>query len=96
VKPLTKYYSDDFCQALPWPRKAAVYLASEADARFADLEAERDTARADAERYRWLRNDSGNEHDTPYVRCDGGPHKDDWLVGDQLDEALDAARRNDK
>ena len=63
----------------------ALRQANEADAKALAFE-------ADAARYRWLRNDFGNKHDTPYARCDSGKWKDDWLAGEHLDAAIDEAR----
>jgi hypothetical protein len=61
-----------------------VYLATEADARFAELEAERDAARADAERYRWLK--------TQPQRWMLEYMKRSRPLGRTLDAAIDAAR----
>ena len=57
-----------------------------------DLRAEVDALRLDAERYRWLRNDamSGTRHD-PAVLKDGPTDCCDFMFGDELDEAIDAA-----
>ena len=47
----------------------------------------------DAERYRWLRDESGNDLNAPFVcGVHGAAMGDDgWLVGETLDEAIDAA-----
>ena len=49
--------------------------------------------RRDAARYRWLRNESGNDLDAPFVcGVHGAPMGDDgWLTGELLDAAIDAA-----
>lgn len=56
------------------------------------LRAEVETYRQDAERYRWLRNDAmtGTKHD-PAVLKDGPTDCCDFMFGDELDEAIDAA-----
>ncbi|MCF3486966.1 hypothetical protein [Stenotrophomonas maltophilia] len=60
----------------------------EADA----LRAEAEALRKDAERYRWLRNDAitGTRHD-PAVLKDGPTDCCDFMFGDELDAAIDAA-----
>ena len=47
----------------------------------------------DAERYRWLRDESGNDIAAPFVcGVHGAPMGDaGWLTGDLLDAAIDAA-----
>lgn len=47
----------------------------------------------DAQRYQWLRDESGDEASAPYVcGVHGAPMGDDgWLTGELLDEAIDAA-----
>ena len=54
---------------------------------------EEDALRRDAERYRWLRNESGNDIASPYVcGVHGAPMGDaGWLTGEWLDEAVDKA-----
>jgi hypothetical protein len=59
--------------------------------------------RKDAERYRWLRNDSldiyfGHDVLAPVVfnADDAFNHGDDALVGDSLDKAVDAAMEKEK
>ncbi len=54
--------------------------------------AEADALRLDAERYRWLRNDAmtGTKHD-PAVLKDGPTDCCDFMFGDELDAAIDAA-----
>lgn len=61
----------------------------------AELEAlrtEADSLRKDAERYRWLRDDAmtGTKHD-PAVLKDGPADCCEFMFGDELDEAIDAA-----
>lgn len=67
----------------------------------ADLDrtaAERDALRADAERYRWLRGDQcdivvgTNPGAMDYGMSGVFGTYDDWLGGDELDAAIDAAR----
>lgn len=55
-------------------------------------EAEAEAYRKDAERYRWLRNDAitGTRHD-PAVLKDGPTDCCDFMFGDELDAAIDAA-----
>lgn len=43
----------------------------------------------DAERYRWLRNDSGDDFETPWIAL--GMHGNEWLTGEHADAAIDAA-----
>jgi hypothetical protein len=50
---------------------------------------ERDRLRADAARYRWLRAPLDDGH---IIRIDGGRYPDDFLVGDEADDSIDAAR----
>jgi multidrug resistance efflux pump len=73
--------------------QATIALAEQLGARH-KAEAERDAARADAERYRWLRNEARLvEFYAPLVFM-----ADDWgnstaaLYDEQLDAAIDAAR----
>lgn len=56
------------------------------------LRAEVEAYRKDAERYRWLRNDAmtGTKHD-PAVLKDGPTDCCDFMFGDELDAAIDAA-----
>lgn len=44
----------------------------------------------DAERYRWLRNDSGDDFETPWIAL--GMHGNEWLTGEHADAAIDNAR----
>ena len=44
----------------------------------------------DAARYLWLRDESGNDHHTPW--CAVGYTDPTWLTGEHLDAAIDAAR----
>lgn len=62
------------------------------EAEVARLRAEVEAYRKDAERYRWLRNDAmnGTKHD-PAVLKDGPTDCCDFMFGDELDEAIDAA-----
>lgn len=55
-------------------------------------EAEAEAYRKDAERYQWLRNDAitGTRHD-PAVLKDGPTDCCDFMFGDELDAAIDAA-----
>ena len=58
MKPLTRYaletYSLGYSELIPRDH-GQWYAKDEADAVIRELQAERDAARADAERYRWLR-----------------------------------------
>ncbi|MFN7883256.1 MAG: hypothetical protein ACK5PF_09620 [bacterium] len=66
------------------------YAKDEADAVIRELEAERDAARADAERYRWIRSDK-----CYWVSIQAQPYGDEIYKGgpfDALDAAIDAAR----
>ena len=61
-------------------------------ARIAELEAERDAAVADAERYQWLRHGDNDEQCIKFSKdcCCG--YDDVWLArGAELDAAIDAA-----
>lgn len=74
-----------------------VYMKSEADAVIRELEAERDAARADAEKYRWLRTATqlGGETLAVFVIDEASEitNKGEWLADDDLDARIDAARR---
>ena len=72
--------------------KSAYKAALDAVALSREKEREADALRKDAERYRWLRNDamSGTRHD-PAVLKDGPTDCCDFMFGDELDEAIDAA-----
>ena len=60
------------------------------DTEVAGLETDLELARRDVERYRWLRDESGNDHHTPW--CAVGYSDPTWLTGEHLDAAIDAAR----
>jgi len=60
------------------------------DTEIARLETDLELARRDAERYRWLRDESGNDHHTPW--CAVGYSDPTWLTGEHLDAAIDEAR----
>jgi hypothetical protein len=69
------------------------YAKDEADARIAELEAERDAARADAERYRWLRSaEVGPSSIWELLSDDCHPPIMTLKCGAELDAAIDAAR----
>ena len=96
------HVNDDVCAYTM--RSHAAEIAARADARIAELEQSvtvRDTeiarletdlevARRDAARYRWLRDESGNDHHTPW--CAVGYSDPTWLTGEHLDAAIDEAR----
>lgn len=63
-------------------------VAVTADERAEKAEVERDALRADAERYRWLRERLTHQHRGLHF----GWTLDDLLSGDDPDEAIDAAR----
>jgi len=77
----------------------AAEIAARADAKIAELElalaltcnsgALRDLQR-DAARYRWLRNESGDDQQTPW--CAVGYLDPTWLTGELLDAEIDAAK----
>jgi hypothetical protein len=74
-------------------RDARLKLADE----FERLRAEVDALRADAERYRWLRNDAKNTDVTQPIVVRGydgpaGNYFNEPLWDDELDAAIDAAR----
>jgi len=60
------------------------------DTEIARLETDLELARRDAARYRWLRDESGNDHHTPW--CAVGYSDPTWLTGEHLDAAIDEAR----
>lgn len=68
------------------------------EADLAAAQAEAAALRADAERYRWLRNCtfdkfSGDVDDRLYVACDDAVYSNKWaLHSEELDAAIDAAR----
>lgn len=66
------------------------------EARVAELEAERDAARADAERYRWLRDSAAGQWEHPIVVSQKRQGDRMQYVGPlgfkELDAAIDAAR----
>lgn len=70
----------------------AAKAALDAVALACEKEREADALRMDAERYRWLRDDAmnGTRHD-PAVLKDGPTDCCDFMFGDELDEAIDAA-----
>lgn len=70
----------------------AAKAALDAVALSCEKEREADALRVDAERYRWLRNDAmtGTKHD-PAVLKDGPTDCCDFMFGDELDAAIDAA-----
>ena len=79
-----------------WRDELRIYRETE-NARIAELEQAvtvRDTEvvrlETDAARYLWLRDESGNDHHTPW--CAVGYSDPTWLTGEQLDAAIDAAR----
>lgn len=67
-------------------------LHSDHEAEVARLRAEVEAYRKDADRYRWLRNDAmtGTRHD-PAVLKDGPTDCCEFMFGDELDAAIDAA-----
>jgi hypothetical protein len=76
---------------LSGPALAQEKIDSEAVAAIESLSAELDSARKDAERYRWLRGDGGFtiEHWAVYEKdCEGGQQ---LRSGASLDSAIDAA-----
>lgn len=82
MKPLTRYWNSDYMEAQPdgdW------YAKDEADAVIRELEADRDAVRADAERYRWLRDPDNADA----CRVLSEHHMQDPA---ELDAAIDAAR----
>jgi hypothetical protein len=90
VKPLTILYAafDDLHDHALYEDETAVYAKDEADAVIRELEAERDAARADAERYRWLRS-----------RVPGSTYRIMGVIysegGEGVDAAIDSARGAD-
>jgi len=77
-------------------RDARLKLADE----FERLRAEVDGLRADAERYRWLRNDAKNTDVTQPIVVRGydgpaGNYFNEPLWDDELDAAIDAARKGE-
>lgn len=102
VKPLTRYDHECVWQRTGEEAYASrmfedaygmYYLADEADARIAELEAERDAAGADAERYRWLRSaEVGPSSIWELLSDDCHPPIMTLKCGAELDAAIDAAR----
>ena len=72
-----------------WRDELRIYRETE-NKRIAELETDLELARRDVERYRWLRDESGNDHHTPW--CAVGYSDPTWLTGEHLDAAIDAAR----
>ncbi|URI08793.1 hypothetical protein MW290_24765 [Aquincola tertiaricarbonis] len=71
-------------------RQMDLWLAARSAAAVAELQAQVEALRADAERYRWLRRWKGQEHEPPFTVC----HEvDGTLWGGDLDAAIDAARK---
>ncbi len=104
MKPL-KTYDSTTRGAMRESERGDWYAKEEADAviqrqsdtiqelglRNAELEAERDAARADAERYRWLREESSLSWSRIGVLAFAHFKKDDAIKA-QLDAGIDAAR----
>lgn len=63
--------------------------------RIKELESQLAEAKKDQARYQWLRNEvlvDGEINDSLYVACDSDKYTGRWaLVGDELDQAIDAA-----
>lgn len=88
------HYQSDYIRL-----ERAAEIAASADAKIAELEltlaltcnsgALRELQR-DAARYRWMRDESGNDHHTPW--CAVGYSEPTWLTGESLDAEIDAAR----
>jgi len=88
----------DACTFDPHPIDAARRFMQERDEAMAEAAA----LKADAERYRWLRNCtfdkfSGDIDDRLYVACDDALYSNKWaLHSEELDAAIDAAKESGK
>lgn len=78
-------------EALTTERDSAIEAGHTAVEMCGKLLAERDALRADAERYRWLRDRS--EDPDIFIGVDSPSYPNRWaLIGDMADKAIDAAR----
>lgn len=83
---MTRYICD--CEKLELPR--AEYCT--ACAAYKKLEAERDAAVKDAERYRWLKKENRSTYPSTTSACVTFNIGHDWVKESDLDAAIDVAR----